>query len=106
MWWPNLPVQSIVDISYIIPVYIIHIRSFNHSKLSGAVPVITQKVRVQKDVFYHLGYVMIISQTRNDFVLHPLLLGIYPNVKDWIQFPRYLEGYRDSEGSIVHVLHA
>ena len=65
---PNLPVKSIVDISHVIPVYIRHIHGINHSELSGAVPVITRKGRVKEAAPYHPGNMIIVSQTRNDFV--------------------------------------
>ena len=83
---PNLSVLLIKDISRDLPVHIRHIRSRHHSELSGAVPVITRKGRVQEAVPYHLGDVRIISQTRNEFVLLPLGLGFSPNLKDLIQF--------------------
>ena len=51
---PNLPVRLVVDISRILLVYISHIRGHRHSKLSGAVPVIVRKSRVQETVPYHL----------------------------------------------------
>ena len=99
----NLPVRSIVDISRVIPVYIIHIHGRHHSELSRDVPVIARKSRVQEAFPYHLGDVIIVTQTCNDFVLLPL--GLAPNVKDQIQFTRDSEGYHDAEGSIVHVRH-
>ena len=103
MWRPNLPVQLIVDISRVLPVYISHIYGHHHSELSGDVPVISQKGRVQEAVPYHLGDVIIVSQTCNDFVLLPLGLGIDPNIKDWIQFTQDSEGEHDAEGYIIHV---
>ena len=58
MWWPNLPVRLIVDISRLIPVYISHIHGRHHLELSGAVPVVTHKGRVQEAVPFHLGDVI------------------------------------------------
>ena len=55
---PNLPVQSIIDISGILPIYISHIRGLHHLELSGAVPVVTHKGRVQEAVPFHLGDVI------------------------------------------------
>ena len=81
---PNLPVLLIIDISRVPPVYISHIRSHHHPELSGAVPVIAQKGRVQEAVPYHLGDLMIVSQTQNEFVLSPLGIEIATNVKDRI----------------------
>ena len=101
---PNLPVQSIVNIYSVHTVYTIHIRSHHHSELSRAVPVILRKDRVQEAVPYHLGDVIIVSRTRNDLTPPPPLgIVIATNVKDWIQFPRDLEGYHNAEGSIVQI---
>ena len=58
MWKSNLPVQSIVDISYILPVYISHIHGHHHLELSGAVLVIVRKGRAKEAVPYHLGGVI------------------------------------------------
>ena len=60
MQWPNLHVQSIVDISHVLPVYISRICSRHQSELSRAVPVIAPKGRVQEAVPNHLGGVIII----------------------------------------------
>ena len=95
---PNLPVQLIVDIYRVLPVYISHIRGRHHAELSGDVPVISRKGRVQEAVPYHLGDMIIGSQTRNDFVLLPFRPRIDPNVRDRIQFPRGLEGYHKQIG--------
>ena len=51
---PNLPVQSIIDISRVLPFYISHICGRHHSELSRAIPVIARKGRVQEAVPYHL----------------------------------------------------
>ena len=78
---PNLPLQSVIDISHVLPVYISHIRGFRNSELSGAVHVIARKGRVQEAVPYHMYDVVIVIRTRNDFFLLPLGLRIAPNVK-------------------------
>ena len=82
----NMTVQLIVDISYVLPVYIRQISGCHNSELSRAVPVIIRKGIAKEAALYHLGDVIIVSQTRNDFVLLPLGLKIAPNVKDRIQF--------------------
>ena len=89
---PNMPLQSIVDISCVLPVYISPIRGRHNSELSRAAPVIACKVRVQEAVTYNLGDLIIVSQAQNDFFLPLLGLGIDPNVKDRIQFPQDFGG--------------
>ena len=54
----NLPVILIVEISCILPVYISHIWGRHHSELSGDVPLIARKGRVQDTAPYHLGNMM------------------------------------------------
>ena len=58
MRWPNLTVESIVDISRVIPVYISHICYRRHLELYGGVLVIAQKDGVRESVPYHLGEVI------------------------------------------------
>ena len=58
MQQPNLPVLFIVDISSVIPVYIIHMRGCHNLELSGAVPVIKWKGRLKEAVPYQLGDVI------------------------------------------------
>ena len=58
---------------------------------------------MQETAPYHLGDVIIVSQTLNDFVLLLLGPGMASNIKERIQFLRDPEGYRDAEGSIVHI---
>ena len=65
----NLPVQLIVDISCVLPVYIGHIRDLHHSELSRAVHVILGKGTVQEIITYHLGDVIVVRQTRYDLFL-------------------------------------
>ena len=103
IWQTNLHVWFIVDTSPLLPVYISHMRGLRHLELSRAIPVIAQKVRVQEAVPYHLGDMIIVSQNRNGFVLFYLWHGVAPNAKERILFPRYLEGYHDAEGSIIHI---
>ena len=64
----NMTVQLIVDISYVLPVYIRQISGCHNSELSRAVPVIIWKGIAKEAALYHLGDVIIVSQTRNDFV--------------------------------------
>ena len=98
---PNLAVRFIVYISHIIPVYINQIRSRCHLELSRDVPVIAQKGRVQESTPYHLSYVIIVSHSRNYFVLLPLRIRIAPKIKDRIQFPQDLERYPSLGGTYL-----
>ena len=95
--------NRLLPISRVLPVYVSHIRGHHHLKISGAILVTIWKGRVQEAVSYYLGDVIIVSQTRNKFILLPLGFRIAPNVKNRVQFPRNLEGYHGSEGSIVHI---
>ena len=71
----NLPERLIVYISRVIPVYVSHIYGLHDSELSGAVPIIARKGIVQNTIPCHLGDVIVLKQTRNDFVLLHLGLG-------------------------------
>ena len=80
----NLPVQLIIYISRVLPVYVSHIRGHHHLKISGAILVTIWKGRVQEAVSYYLGDVIIVSQTSREFLIPPLGIVTAQSVKDQI----------------------